>query len=135
MKMLAALLALCISVGGTLTDDCDIWERNTLMCAATKQPQFVQHIWWEFITYDGVSDYHVKAWRMETYCKARPREVNGVWVGTFTDGKDKVRRTIRAKLYIETQYDFDWEVADRQRLPEGKRSGLKQKEAPASFQR
>lgn len=114
-----------------LTDSVDIWERNELVCPKTGNQVFIQHIWWRFETHEikgkEVSDYFIGAWRLDKDVKVRPVKVGEVFVGRFFDSKEKVFREIRAVQYMETITQVDYEVHDKGRLPEDKRSGLRQK--------
>lgn len=118
-------LVLCFSaVTEQVHDHVDIWERNQLFNSEGKE-YFVQHIFWRIETHDEVTDYYVSDWRMERDCNAIPQKTETGFVGTFRDRKDKINRVILAKQYLETESTVDYEVFDRDRLPAGKRSGLR----------
>lgn len=125
--MLAAILALCLSAGGALTDHVSVWEHNTVVCGKTGQPQLTQEIFWRVEERDGVTDWFVADWRLSSNVNTLPVPIRGEWVGTFRDKKDGVWRTIRAAEYWDTESNADFELIDRVRLPTEKRSGLKKK--------
>lgn len=122
------ILALCILLAANgpsvKTDAVDVWELNTVLDEAGK-PYMQQHIFWRMETHDETVDYYVADWRMADKSPCSPQAHEGGVVGVFWDTKDKCRRAVRARLYIETESRVDFETLDRARLPEAKRSGLR----------
>jgi hypothetical protein len=108
-----------------LTDSVDVWEVNRYVCPKTGNEIFTQHLWWRVETHDEETDFFVSAWRMNKQVLTIPNREGQWYVARFYDPKDKVFRTIRAKQYMETVTQVDYETVDRQRLDDGKRSGLR----------
>jgi hypothetical protein len=115
---------LCSGGDGELVDDVDWWELNHVQCPETGKEILVQHIWWRAEIHDGKPDYYVVDWLLESKFPQQPAKINGLWTGTFRD-KNRVKRTVRARLFDETWTVGDPERFDAQRLPDVKRTGLK----------
>ena len=116
-----------MSVSG-LFDQCDIWELNHVHCETTGEERLTQVIWWRFEYHETAGfDFYVAAWRLEKDVRCEPMRIANGFIGTFRDRKDGVTRTILARQYLETFTAEDYELWDRNRLPDSKRNGLKQR--------
>jgi len=107
-----------------------VWDTNKLVCPKTGNEVFTQHLWWRVETHETDerkedTDFYVSAWRMAKQVMTIPNREGQWWVARFYDPKDKVFRMIRAKQYMETITTIDFEVEDRKRLDDSKRSGLR----------
>lgn len=76
-------------------------------------------------THKEETDFFVAAWRMDKQVMTIPNREGQWYVGRFFDVKDRVFRLIRAKQYMETETTIDYEAADRSRLGDSQRSGLR----------
>lgn len=119
-----AVLAIC-SAPAELIDTVDAWEQNRFVCAKSGKEIFVQHIFWRVGTHEEETDFFVSAWRMQKQVLTIPNREGQMYVARFYDPKEKVFRVIRAKQFMETETTVDYEAADRQRMDDSKRSGLR----------
>jgi hypothetical protein len=113
------------SAPAELIDSVDVWERNRFVSAKDGKEIFVQHIFWRVSTHDEETDFFVSAWRMNKQVLTIPNREGQWFVARFYDPKEKVFRVIRAKQFLETETTVDYEAADRLRMDDSNRSGLR----------
>jgi hypothetical protein len=83
-------------------------------------------VFWRVETHKEETDFYVAAWRMSKQVLTIPNREGQWYVARFYDVKEKRFRMIRAKQFLETETTVDYEAADRSRLDDGQRSGLRQ---------